>query len=469
MDPAAYPADCERAVVAAVILDPARLADITRLRPDHFAGDLTSRVYTGILSLTAAGQPIEIIALARHLGLDNRDKVALSAMLDGVVKSSSVAWYAQQVVRGAWRRKIGSIAGRIHESAANGLSDDIIAEMIAELADAPPDMAARILASEPLSAVLARPIPETPWAVEGFLCLGDIALLAGAGGTGKSWISLYVALCMADGRPLWDYLPCIRPYRVAVVDLESRPWEIDQRLHRLALGMRVDPTDTADRIDIVRERIRLDIPEHLESLIQSVRKWGSEVLIIDSMRRTFLGSENESDTSNSLFLNALDPLRAETGAAIVLIDHYRKKSADETLNEPDQRVRGSGDKFALADLVVGTERRDEEIVIHPTKGRHRGTPLLPFLVHFTGFEADADPKGPVAASYVGPLDTASDASQDSILVILQDGEWHQRGEIIGRSGMSARTVDGALAALLARGKTERMRDGHKAMYRVKSA
>ena len=467
MQPAtAFAPEHEQAVIAAIVKEPDRLAEVSsRLRPEHFSSPICAATYAAVLTLQHKQQPVEVGELCRSMGLTTTQYVQFAAMLDEHAKGLPLPWYAHQVIRAAWRRRIGSLAFKLHEGASDGVDDDVLDSLIADLGEARPTLEQKLLRVEQLSAVLAREIPKTPWAIEGFLCLGDIAILGGAGGVGKSWISLYVALCLASGKPLWGYLPCVRPYTVAVVDLESRPWEIDQRLWRLAAGMKIDPTTAADRVHLVRERVRLDKPEDVERLTASIKAWQAEIVIVDSMRRTHAGDENSSTDTSNLFLGALDPIRGDCGCAVILTDHIRKRTGEKELDSPDQSLRGSTDKYNLADLVVGAERRDDRIAIFPSKGRHRGAPLQPFLVKFSGFMADDPEDGPVNAVYAGPLDTASDAAQDGLLNILSP-EWTPRGEIIGRSGHSERTVSSALSALKSRGKVERKQEGKAAFYRL---
>src|SRR3989442_1302865 len=79
------------------------------------------------------------------------------------------------------------------------------------------------LPSEDLAAILERPAPVTPWAANGLIARGDIGLISGPGGIGKTWVALDVCLQLATGGALFGLFDLERSFRIAIVDLESRP------------------------------------------------------------------------------------------------------------------------------------------------------------------------------------------------------------------------------------------------------
>ncbi len=321
------------------------------------------------------------------------------------------------------------------------------------------------------SAILGRPMPALHPAVEGLLLEREVGLLSGPAGVGKSWCLLSLGLALSTGRPVFGAWRVTRPYRVAFVDLEDGGEHLDRRLHRLAAGLGLGPADLGGLL-VLRERVRLDSPTHLDRLLRLVRAEGVEWLLVDSFRRATGGDENASGDTSSLFVSALVPLK-DAGCGAILLDHVRKLAGDAALDAPEERLRGSGDKRALADCHVGVERRDERVAWIPTKTRHARLPA-PCLLMLDGLDEGDPDDGPVGVRVVGGLDRASDAVQDAVLAALDEhgrpgdrGPELRRGEIVGAcssSGYSRRAIDAALAALRNRGRLASRREGREVVY-----
>lgn len=320
------------------------------------------------------------------------------------------------------------------------------------------------LTAEPLGDVLRRDPLPTPWAVPGLIAESDIVLVSGPGGCGKTWMVLSMALALATGHDVFGHYSVTRPYRVAVVDLESRPWEADQRLYRIAKGNDLRPGAISDRVMVVRERIRLDRPDDLRRLIVTLRAWGTEVLILDSFRRLFAGDENKSEIVSGLFVNALDQIRNALNCAVIITDHTRKRTGEPDLDAVDQALRGSTDKRNMADAHVGVEPLDEGLSFVPTKTRHSRLPD-PVRLEIGGLDADSSERDPVWVGYVGPLDRTSDRVQDAVLAVLADEEdGLLRRDIVERVPFSLRSVEAALSALVRRDKIVRRKEGKASRY-----
>lgn len=259
---------------------------------------------------------------------------------------------------------------------------------------------------------------------------------------------------MASGCKLFAHYAVTRPYNVAILDLESRPWEVDQRLDRVALGLGVTADEIEGKVHVIRRRLRFDNPTHIAALIASLKEWGTEFLFVDSFRRTHGGNENASETTSALFLDAFDRIRWESSCGLILTDHTRKKTGDKQLDDPAESMRGSTDKRNMADAHFGLEEHNDQLAFIPSKTRHNRKPQ-PIRLEITGLDDEDAPDGPVCVLWKGMLDPASDAVQDEIWALLPgDKTMIARGEIIGRSRYAKRTVSDGLSALK---KRERVR------------
>jgi hypothetical protein len=220
-----------------------------------------------------------------------------------------------------------------------------------------------------------------------------------------------------------------------------------------------------ERVRVIRRRLRLDDAQDVSRLRTNLLAWGTEFLVVDSLRRTVSGDLNRAEVTSALFVNTLDPIRLETGVGIILTDHTRKATGEKELDAADQALIGSVDKRNMADAHFGVERRQERLAFVPTKTRHARLPE-PILLELRGLTGDQDDEGPVSVVGVGNVDRASDKVQDSIVALLTEAGSNGllRGEILGRAGYSERAVDDALGALRKRGRACREKAGKQMRY-----
>jgi replicative DNA helicase len=118
--------DAEAAVLAAVLLDPAGLAQVAdRLRPEHFYADCNGRVFEAALDLAAVGRPVDIVTVAGWL----RDRERLGAvggpaylalLTDATPTPGNVEAHAE-MVREKWRQR--SLIATCQRAAAEGYGD----------------------------------------------------------------------------------------------------------------------------------------------------------------------------------------------------------------------------------------------------------------------------------------------------------------------------------------------------------
>jgi AAA domain-containing protein len=401
----------------------------------------------------------------------NKDREAglASAAMDEADKlpaTTQLPWYVGQIREAMAKRRAAEDLAELVKECRNGTPPaEVIEQMKSIQARLESGDAGLAIAAEDLADILDRPAPPTPWAAHGLIARGDIGLVSGAGGIGKTWIGLDLCLELAVGRSLFGRFDVAQPFRIAILDLESRPWEADQRLHRIAAGSGLKADDLRGKVQVIRQRLRLDDRSSVRRLIASLRAWGTDFLLIDSFRRCHAGDDNKSEVVSALFLDALDAIRTELDCGCVLTDHTRKPTGESDLDSPDLALRGSTDKRNMADWHVGIEVRQEHIAFIPTKTRHSRLPA-PFLLELAGLADDDQGDGPVTVKYAGALDTASDRVQDACIALLDEaGDGGLlRGEIIGRCGYSARAATDALSALKMRRRVYPQKEGKQARY-----
>lgn len=202
---------------------------------------------------------------------------------------------------------------------------------------------------------LGSPPPEYRWLVDGVIAQGDTTLLVGEPNVGKSWISLSLAVAMANGDSEWIKWPLNHHGRVLYVDEENPHDVVYHRLNQLGLK-------NMDNIRYLhRQGVRLD--RRFDKFLDEAVSYQPSLIVLDSLTRLHTQDENNAGAMASLFNDSINVLTKETGAAIIVLHHTNKNDS----NSSYVRTRGSSDIGAAVDC--GLEARAE------APGRFR-------LVHF---------------------------------------------------------------------------------------
>lgn len=166
---------------------------------------------------------------------------------------------------------------------------------------------------------LTKDAPDYDWLVDNFLCKGDIAMLIGDGGVGKSWIATDLAVHMATGKTEWLGMK-LAGTRAMILDQENPEVGVRQRLHKLGLR-----PEHADNLPYAwYQNIMLDNPETVRKLYDDVTVLEPNLLVVDSLSRVHMKNENENAEMNTLINGAIYPLSREFGVTVLLIHHTAK-------------------------------------------------------------------------------------------------------------------------------------------------
>lgn len=208
--------------------------------------------------------------------------------------------------------------------------------------------------------------PERDWIIDGVLPLGVTGTLSAAGGTGKSWAMVMLALSMAMEIDFWG-LGVPRPGGVLILSAEDDRPEFHRRLH-IALRHILETTGQMphgiDRRIAFADRVggrnlltavedgqitRTDLADRIVATAEQVPD--CKLIIADPLSR-FRGGSANGEEEATRFVEALEYLRKETGCT-VLVPSHTGKDAGRTRDGSQHAVRGSS---ALVDGMrwVGT-------------------------------------------------------------------------------------------------------------------
>jgi ribosomal protein L11 len=180
--------------------------------------------------------------------------------------------------------------------------------------------------------------PPVHWLLKDWIAMGDVTILAGKGGLGKSLVlqALAAAILKGDHECIGQNIEAAG--NVLLVDEENPVDVVYSRMLRFGL----DPTAHAGKLRYLwNQHVRLDRDTH--TLLDEALDYKPVLIGLDSLTRMHTVDENSNAEISALFNDAITPLARETGAAVVLIHHHDKGGNGS---------RGAGDIVNAADAAI---------------------------------------------------------------------------------------------------------------------
>ncbi|MBF0294528.1 MAG: AAA family ATPase [Magnetococcales bacterium] len=177
---------------------------------------------------------------------------------------------------------------------------------------------------------------ELSFVVEGVLPRGEVCLLSGHGGAGKSYVSLLLAIHVALGRDFGG-LRVAPPARVLFFSSEDPSKVLRKRARRIFSNLGVDPAELAGRLHLL-DASGLDPALHradrqqsmgtplLDELQKLVERLGVGLIIIDGASDAFDGDEIRRAHVRA-FLRDMRTKLARPDRAVLLLAHVSKSAA----------------------------------------------------------------------------------------------------------------------------------------------
>ena len=194
--------------------------------------------------------------------------------------------------------------------------------------------------------LLSTPLPPVKWIIPGLLPAG-LALFAGPSKAGKSWLTLWLCLQIAQGNPVWNRE--IEPRTVIYFSLEDTFNRLQNRIFQL-----IDGGDAPERLILQTEcpSIGQGLEEQVESLIHTYRDVG--LVVIDTLQKVRVSDGNGGMYANDYKeAGALKKLADKYGICILLIHHLRKQTA----SDPFDQISGSTGLMGVADTSWVMQRK----------------------------------------------------------------------------------------------------------------
>ena len=223
---------------------------------------------------------------------------------------------------------------------------------------------ARGLELDSMSELLSEP-PPVQWLLEGRLARGDCAIIVGPPGSGKSWITLDLAISGALGLPILGHWHLEKPLKVMYIDEENPRDEVNRRMHAIFNATVQNGERAKARLDLEARLFPYRACQgftfrekdgYIQSLTQHVSQIEPDLIIFDSMTAVSgILDENKATEIRAFFHDKLYPLRRICNSAILCVHHSNKRAYETEGNESvtqDGQIRGSIDYLAAVDACL---------------------------------------------------------------------------------------------------------------------
>ena len=177
---------------------------------------------------------------------------------------------------------------------------------------------------------LKQEYPDDKMIVQHMIQENQISILAGDSGIGKSWMTLELGLCIAHGKPVFDYFPVDKPRKVILFQFELTSSQVQKRLKHLKPNFGVSDNFNIKVYD--KRKMFHDRWTEIERELSSGSFEGG-VVIVDNLYTSF---DAEKDPSNNRDLqSALDKMNQITDTykvALLVVTHHYKGVKDKPIN-----------------------------------------------------------------------------------------------------------------------------------------
>jgi RecA-family ATPase len=220
------------------------------------------------------------------------------------------------------------------------------------------------------------PPPPRQWRVSDFIPENHLTMLIGDGGTGKSYLALYLGLCVASGQPFLGKET--RQGRVLYLDYELNANELKRRTTSVAAGMGLDLHGNKalqDQIYYYRPEHPLGAEGHEKELSILREPGAADLVILDSLTIASTGDMKDHSDFNRV---AREIRQWPTTLAIDHVSH-------STAKQGPRNARAFGSVFkrntARSSLTLG--KREEVLRLAQEKSNfNAGDSKLFYLMEF---------------------------------------------------------------------------------------
>ena len=169
----------------------------------------------------------------------------------------------------------------------------------------------------------SAPYAPVPFLVDELIPEG-LHILAGAPKIGKSWLALWLCLCVSQGQPLWNF--AVTQGEVLYLSLEDSFQRIQTRLFDLT-----EDAPPTLHFAIMADTLKHGLEQQIEQFL--AEHPNTKLVVIDTLQRVrSAGSDSNLYANDYQDIGLLKKLADKRHIAILLIHHLRKLHDDDPMN-----------------------------------------------------------------------------------------------------------------------------------------
>jgi predicted ATP-dependent serine protease len=204
------------------------------------------------------------------------------------------------------------------------------------------------------------------WTIPTWVPEGAVVLLAGAAGSGKSFLGLQAALGLAGGGSAWGEK--VEPKgKVLYLGADTNPHMFGQRLALLSKGL------SEEQLARVKENLyvnldsgNLNIDKNFWMEILEVK---ARLIVVDCLVR-YLRDNLDTDSARTSPVFTYFRAYAGKGSSVIVLHHFNKSGrAGADRQSLARQIRGSSDLIASVDVAYGLEGDGQQGLLRMVKNR----------------------------------------------------------------------------------------------------
>lgn len=227
------------------------------------------------------------------------------------------------------------------------------------------------------------------WTLKNWLPFGEVTLLAGHGGSGKSYVALVLAVHVALGLHFGDVETT--QGRVLFVSCEDSGRTVKQRLAKIAqgvgmgvasIGQNLDVLDLSDHDAILYSEMQTDramMPTPTaRDLVRLVRARDYALVVVDNASETFGGNEINRQQVRG-FIRMLRQGLANENSSVLLLAHINKMSAKDSSDNEDYSGSTAWHNSVRSRISLASGQQDGQLLLKHQKsnyGRLQKEPIV---------------------------------------------------------------------------------------------
>lgn len=208
--------------------------------------------------------------------------------------------------------------------------------------------------------------PKQEWIFTDLIPKGIVGVITALGGTGKTFMLLYIILAAITGKLFFKCFNPVKPLKVLALLGEDPPNEIWRRFKSIqkSAGIEIKENDLKNlKLLCGKSRPLMElrngnptVTKKYEWLKETVEEFKPDLIVIDPKSQWYGLEENNND-HNTQWVNCLKELAALNGATILFSHHVSKSNS----NKLEQSASRGGSALTDACRWVANMRRMDEV------------------------------------------------------------------------------------------------------------